>query len=230
MPDANPSQPLKVHMIGNAHIDPVWLWPMAEGRAEVLSTYRTAIMLLREFDGYVFTSGGAVTFQWVEEDDPQLFAQIQEAVAKGRWALVNGWWLQPVATSSGSQPDTPFMGATARVFGKRATVGYNTIRLAMPARCRSCSSWAGSNIIFSGPARMSDAARRPILVEAPAVTRVGVQASAALSKPETNMLLRVQEAARLLRKGTPPLCASMVLAPWWRETRRNVAQVIKSSN
>jgi len=29
-------RPIVVHMIGNAHIDPVWLWRMREGRAEVL--------------------------------------------------------------------------------------------------------------------------------------------------------------------------------------------------
>ena len=40
---ANRQGPVTMHMVGNAHIDPVWLWPLSEGRAEVLSTYRTAI-------------------------------------------------------------------------------------------------------------------------------------------------------------------------------------------
>ena len=58
--DTNAPSSVTVHMIGNAHIDPVWLWTVDEGRAEVLSTYRTAIGLIEDFDGYVFTSGGAV--------------------------------------------------------------------------------------------------------------------------------------------------------------------------
>jgi alpha-mannosidase len=94
MNTANAS-PVTVHLVGNAHIDPVWLWTVDEGRAEVLSTYRTAIGLIRDFDGYVFTSGGAATYNWVAEDDPALFEAIQQAIAAGKWALVNGWWLQP---------------------------------------------------------------------------------------------------------------------------------------
>ena len=29
----------KMYLIGNAHIDPVWLWRKGEGMAEVLSTF-----------------------------------------------------------------------------------------------------------------------------------------------------------------------------------------------
>ena len=39
-----------VHMIGNAHIDPVWMWQVEEGREEVLSTYRSAIERMRAAD------------------------------------------------------------------------------------------------------------------------------------------------------------------------------------
>ncbi len=125
----SPAEQITVHMIGNAHIDPVWLWPVSEGRAEVLSTYRTAIMLIREFDGYVFTSGGAVTYQWVAEDDPALFRAIQEAVAQGRWALVNGWWLQPDCNLPHGESFARHALYGQRFlqehFGRRATVGYN---------------------------------------------------------------------------------------------------------
>ena len=118
-----------VHMIGNAHIDPVWLWTVSEGRAEVLSTYRTAIALIEEFEGYVFTSGGAVTYQWVAQDDPALFQAIRQAVARGRWALVNGWWLQPDCNmpNGGSFARHALYGQRylEANFGQRARIGYN---------------------------------------------------------------------------------------------------------
>jgi len=118
-----------VHMIGNAHIDPVWLWPLSEGRAEVLASYRTAMGLIEEFDGYVFTSGGAVTYRWVAEDDPELFAAIRHAVSEGRWALVNGWWLQPDCNIPGGESFARHALYGQRYllqqFGRRACVGYN---------------------------------------------------------------------------------------------------------
>ena len=33
----------KIHLIGNAHLDPVWLWQWQEGFAEIKATYRSAL-------------------------------------------------------------------------------------------------------------------------------------------------------------------------------------------
>jgi len=77
-------RPIVVHMIGNAHIDPVWLWRMREGRAEVLATYRSALERMEETPDFVFTSGGTVTYRWVQEDDPAMFAAIQRSVRPAR--------------------------------------------------------------------------------------------------------------------------------------------------
>jgi alpha-mannosidase len=118
-----------VHMIGNAHIDPVWLWRIQEGRDEVLSTYRSAIERMPETGEFVFTSGGAVTYRWVQEDDPDLFAAIQQRVAEGRWSLVNGWWVQPdcniPAGESFVRHGLYGQRALEEMFGRRALTGYN---------------------------------------------------------------------------------------------------------
>ena len=44
----------KIHLIGNAHLDPVWLWQWQEGFAEIKATYRSALDRIREFDDFVF--------------------------------------------------------------------------------------------------------------------------------------------------------------------------------
>lgn len=118
-----------VHMIGNAHIDPVWLWTVEEGREEVLASYRTAIALLADYEGYLFTSGGAATYRWVQEDDPALFRAIRRAVQAERWCLVNGWWLQPDCNipSGESFARHALYGQRylQHALGRRARVGYN---------------------------------------------------------------------------------------------------------
>lgn len=86
---------LTVHMIGNAHIDPVWQWRWEEGRQEVFDTCRAALDRIRETPGFVFCRSSAVTYQWIEEQDPDLFAEIKRQVARGHWCIVNGWWEQP---------------------------------------------------------------------------------------------------------------------------------------
>jgi len=84
-----------IHMIGNAHLDPIWLWRWQEGCNEALQTFRSALDRINETPGFVFTCSSASYYQWVEEIDPAMFAEIQQAVKAGRWVPVNGWWVQP---------------------------------------------------------------------------------------------------------------------------------------
>lgn len=85
----------KISLIGNAHLDPVWLWRRSEGRGEVLQTFRSALDRLSEYPGVVFTCSSAAYYKWAEELDPDMFAEIRERVLQGRWVPVGGWWVQP---------------------------------------------------------------------------------------------------------------------------------------
>ena len=85
----------KIHLISNAHLDPVWLWDWEEGAGEALSTFRTAAALCEEFPGYVFNHNEAVLYQWVEEFEPALFRKIRKLVKEKRWRILGGWYLQP---------------------------------------------------------------------------------------------------------------------------------------
>ena len=44
-----------LYLIGNAHIDPVWLWSWQEGYHEVKATFLSALDRLDEYDGFLFT-------------------------------------------------------------------------------------------------------------------------------------------------------------------------------
>lgn len=89
-----PNTPM-LHMIGNAHLDPVWLWRWQEGVAEAISTCWAAIDRLEESDDFIFTKGEAQVYAWIEELDPALFEKIRHYIAAGRWVVINGWWIQP---------------------------------------------------------------------------------------------------------------------------------------
>ncbi len=82
-------------LIGNAHLDPIWLWRWQEGCGEVLQTFRSALDRLYEYKDFVFTCSSAAYYKWVEDIDPEMFEEIKSMVKKGRWVPVNGWWVQP---------------------------------------------------------------------------------------------------------------------------------------
>ena len=56
-----------LHMIGNAHLDPVWLWQWQEGFQAAKATFRSALDRLRESDDFLFTSSSAATYEWIEQ-------------------------------------------------------------------------------------------------------------------------------------------------------------------
>ena len=66
-----------VHMIGQGHLDPVWLWPWTEGRAEALATSQSAVDRLDEYADFHFVRGEAQIYRWIEEENPELFARIK---------------------------------------------------------------------------------------------------------------------------------------------------------
>ncbi len=85
----------KLFLIGNAHIDPVWLWQWQDGFHETKATFRSALDRMNEYSDFVFVSSSAAIYEWVEQIDPEMFAEIQERVNEGRWKIVGGWWIEP---------------------------------------------------------------------------------------------------------------------------------------
>jgi alpha-mannosidase len=116
-------------MIGNAHIDPVWLWAWQEGFQEVKASFRSALDRMKEFDFFVFTCSSAAMYEWVERNEPVIFEEIRQRVAEGRWVIVGGWWIQPDCNIPGGESFVRqgLLGQRyfMEKFGKTASVGYN---------------------------------------------------------------------------------------------------------
>jgi alpha-mannosidase len=87
--------PRKIHLVSNAHLDPVWLWEWQEGAGEALSTFRQAAEFCETRRGYVFCHNEAVLYRWVEEHEPALFRRIRRLVGARRWHVMGGWHVQP---------------------------------------------------------------------------------------------------------------------------------------
>jgi alpha-mannosidase len=126
-----------VHMVGNAHIDPVWLWPWQAGVDEALATLRTAADLCDEYPDFTFTCSDAWLFAQAERLRPALFARITRLVAAGRWSLVGGTWLQPdlnLPTRESLRRQITYGQAWFHGrFGIRPAIGWNVDSFGQPA-------------------------------------------------------------------------------------------------
>jgi len=119
----------QITMIGNAHLDPVWLWQWREGYQEIKATFRSALDRLNETPDFVFTCACAGYYQWVEENAPEMFEEIRARVSEGRWVIVGGMWIQPdMNVPSGESVARQLLYSQRyfqEKFGKTADVGYN---------------------------------------------------------------------------------------------------------
>ena len=119
----------KVYLVGNAHIDPVWLWRKTEGMSEIMATFRSALDRMDEFSGFVFTSACASYYKWVEDVDPGMFDEIKRRVSEGRWAIAGGFWVQPDCNVPAGESFARHALYSQRYFtekfGRAATTGYN---------------------------------------------------------------------------------------------------------
>lgn len=84
----------KLHLICNAHIDPIWQWTWDEGISSAIATFKSAADLADEFD-YIFCHNESMLYEAIEQSAPELFERIKALVKKGKWVIAGGWYLQP---------------------------------------------------------------------------------------------------------------------------------------
>ena len=119
-----------LYMIGSTHFDPAWLWTWDEAMAGIRATFRAALERMKEDSEFVYSFCTPAVFDWIRQTDPELFAQIRQRVAEGRWDVAaEGWWLQPDcnAPSGESLIRQGLYGQKYLMehFGKRATTVFN---------------------------------------------------------------------------------------------------------
>jgi len=119
----------KIHLVCNAHLDPVWLWPWEDGLTEAISTFRVAADFGEKHPAFVFCHNESLLYAWIEKHEPGLFKRIQELVKMGRWHIAGGAYLQPdVNNTSGESHIRHYLhglGYFKEAFNVRPTTAYN---------------------------------------------------------------------------------------------------------
>lgn len=113
-------------LTGHAHIDLAWLWPVAETRRKARRTFSSVIRLMNQYPDFTFNQSSAQAYRWIEEDDPELLAAIQEKVKEGRWEPVGGQWLEPDSQVTGGESFVRHLFYGQRTFERLFGLRNNT--------------------------------------------------------------------------------------------------------
>ena len=89
------SSTLRAHLVGHAHIDTAWLWPLRETRRKCQRTFATVLRLMERDPDFVFLCTQPQQHAFIEQDSPALFRQIRARVADSRWEAGGAMWVEP---------------------------------------------------------------------------------------------------------------------------------------
>ena len=83
------------NLLGHAHLDMAWLWTTDETKEVAERTFKSVLSLQQNFPALIFGHTSPALYEWIEQDNPELFKDIQYAVRSNKWELLGGMWIEP---------------------------------------------------------------------------------------------------------------------------------------
>ncbi|WP_085524796.1 alpha-mannosidase [Tuberibacillus sp. Marseille-P3662] len=88
------NHPVTVQAIGHTHIDVAWLWRLKHTREKAARSFSTVLRLMEQFPDYTFLQTQPQLYEYIKQDYPEIFQQIEKRVEEGRWETEGGMWLE----------------------------------------------------------------------------------------------------------------------------------------
>lgn len=92
-----------VSAIGHTHIDIAWLWTVEQTREKVLRSFSTVLRLMEQYPDYKFMSSQPILYQFVKEQEPEMYEKIKERIREGRWEVDGAMWLEADCNLTGGE-------------------------------------------------------------------------------------------------------------------------------
>lgn len=92
-----------VSAIGHTHIDIAWLWTVEQTREKVLRSFATVLRLMEQYPDYKFMSSQPILYQFVKEQEPQMYETIKQRIREGRWEADGAMWLEADCNLTGGE-------------------------------------------------------------------------------------------------------------------------------
>ncbi|MGK7890307.1 MAG: alpha-mannosidase, partial [Leptolyngbyaceae cyanobacterium] len=84
-----------IKLLGHAHLDLAWLWPIAETWDVAERTFESVLNLQQDYPQFIFGHSTPMLYEWMEQHRPDLFGRIQAQIQAGTWEVIAGLWVEP---------------------------------------------------------------------------------------------------------------------------------------
>lgn len=83
-----------IHCVGHGHIDMNWMWSWPETVAATHDTFASVLSLMNQYPDLTYTQSQASVYALTERYYPEMFEQIRQRVAEGRWEVAAVHWVE----------------------------------------------------------------------------------------------------------------------------------------
>ena len=95
LPLAQDIKQRRFNLLGHAHLDMAWLWTTDETYEVAERTFKSVLSLQQDFPNLTFGHTTPALYQWIEDNRPELFTAIKQAVEANKWEILGGMWIEP---------------------------------------------------------------------------------------------------------------------------------------
>ena len=85
---------VNVVLSGHAHIDVIWLWPLAETIRKCARTFSSVVSYMDRFPDFRFTQTQAALYEFTRDRYPKLYARIKKAARARKWEVSTGMYVE----------------------------------------------------------------------------------------------------------------------------------------
>jgi len=84
----------RVSIVGHAHLDTAWLWPLRETVRKCARTFSTALDLMDRYPEYRFVVSQAQHLAWMRDRYPEIWERMLPRIAEGRLEPTGSMWVE----------------------------------------------------------------------------------------------------------------------------------------
>lgn len=92
-----------VGIVGHSHLDTAWLWTVEETKRKLMRTVSNAVEMLRRYPEYTFFMSTVLYLEWIEKEDPALFAEVEKYIKEGRFEVNGATWVECDGNLTGAE-------------------------------------------------------------------------------------------------------------------------------
>ncbi|HWI65452.1 MAG TPA: glycoside hydrolase family 38 C-terminal domain-containing protein, partial [Symbiobacteriaceae bacterium] len=99
------SEPLKpiVNHIGHTHLDVAWLWTLGNIKLKTARSWSSALRMMEQYPDFSWIQSQPQLYKYIKQTQPEIWEQVKQRVAEGRWEADGGMWVEADCNLSGGE-------------------------------------------------------------------------------------------------------------------------------